>query len=58
MLVGGFLTEYYRLVASWADWAADIVERWPEDPRAAEAAPAEMDRIERRAHWPERFSSP
>ncbi|WP_344330700.1 PadR family transcriptional regulator [Streptomyces globosus] len=58
MLVGGFLTEYYRLVASWADWAAGIAERWPEDPRAAEAPPAELDRIERRARWPERFGSP
>ncbi|GGQ33620.1 hypothetical protein GCM10010215_66950 [Streptomyces virginiae] len=55
MLVGGFLTEYYRLVASWAEWAAGIVEGWPEDPRAAQAPPTEMQRIDRRAHWPEQF---
>ncbi|MFI9822029.1 hypothetical protein ACIHFC_16400 [Streptomyces sp. NPDC052013] len=34
LLVGRFLTDYYRLVAEWADWAAGLVERWPDDPRA------------------------
>ena len=36
MLVGRFLTEYYRLVAEWADWATAIVEAWPDDPAGAE----------------------
>lgn len=55
MLVGGFLTEYYRLVASWAEWAAEVVEGWPEDPRAVQAPAAELERIDQRARWPERF---
>jgi PadR family transcriptional regulator, regulatory protein AphA len=36
MLVGRFLTDYYRLVAEWADWATAIVEAWPDDPAGAE----------------------
>jgi PadR family transcriptional regulator AphA len=35
-LVGRFLTDYYRLVAEWADWATAIVEAWPDDPAGAE----------------------
>ncbi|MDX2681661.1 helix-turn-helix transcriptional regulator [Streptomyces sp. NY05-11A] len=33
MVVGRFLTEYYRLVATWAEWAAGVVEQWPDQPR-------------------------
>jgi PadR family transcriptional regulator, regulatory protein AphA len=51
MLVGRFLTDYYRLVAEWADWATEQVERWPDDP--AEAAPDEAALAEalRAATW-------
>jgi DNA-binding PadR family transcriptional regulator len=31
LLVGAFLTDFYALVAQWADWAAAEVENWPED---------------------------
>lgn len=51
MIVGRFLTDYYRLVATWAEWAAHLVEQWPENPRDAEADPAEMDETLRRAAW-------
>ncbi|MFJ8112465.1 PadR family transcriptional regulator [Streptomyces sp. NPDC096132] len=51
MVVGRFLTEYYRLVAAWADWATDVVARWPEQPRDAEADPVEMAGTLRRADW-------
>ncbi|WP_340374874.1 PadR family transcriptional regulator [Streptomyces sp. SS7] len=51
MVVGRFLTEYYRLVANWADWAGHIVECWPDQPRDAEADPAEMAETLRRADW-------
>lgn len=53
MLIGRFLTDYYRLVATWADWATDIVERWPEDPGTAVADRAEMAETVMRAGWSE-----
>ena len=30
LLVGRFLTDFYELVASWSDWATEMVEAWPE----------------------------
>lgn len=54
VLSGGFLTEYYRLVAEWADWATGIVEQWPDDPAEAEPDPAALRRVVRRASWSER----
>lgn len=52
MLGGGFLTEYYRMVAEWADWATVLVEGWPDDPsRAAPATHEAMQEIARRANW-------
>ena len=53
LLVGRFITEFYRMVAEWADWAAAQVEQWPHDP--AEAVPdrtAQWDSVER-ARWSE-----
>ena len=32
MLVGAFLTDFYKLVADWADWAGEQVADWPDDP--------------------------
>jgi PadR family transcriptional regulator, regulatory protein AphA len=51
MLVGSFLTDFYRLVAEWAEWASGNVERWPDDPGQATPDPAEMAAIVRRAEW-------
>jgi PadR family transcriptional regulator, regulatory protein AphA len=31
LLLGAFLTDFYALIAQWADWAADEVASWPED---------------------------
>ncbi|WP_084955827.1 PadR family transcriptional regulator [Thermoactinospora rubra] len=49
MLAGRFLTDFYALVATWAEWAIGIVEQWPEDPREAVADREEMAEIVRRA---------
>jgi DNA-binding PadR family transcriptional regulator len=53
LLVGAFLTELYRLVAEWSQWAAGLVADWPEDPRRAVADEAEQRRVVRRAAWSE-----
>jgi DNA-binding PadR family transcriptional regulator len=34
-LGGRFLTDFYVTVASWVEWASNIVERWPDDVRDA-----------------------
>jgi PadR family transcriptional regulator, regulatory protein AphA len=34
-LGGRFLTDFYAMVARWAEWATSVVEDWPEDPRQA-----------------------
>ncbi|MEU6181828.1 PadR family transcriptional regulator [Streptomyces coeruleorubidus] len=52
LLVGRFLTDYYRLVAEWADWATAIVRQWPYDPREAMADPRQQAETARRAEWP------
>jgi len=51
LLVGAFLTDYYALVARWADWASAQVESWPEDPALRRADAAEQRRVLRRARW-------
>jgi hypothetical protein len=48
-LGGRFLTDYYALVNDWAEWAIEQVERWPDDPAAAEGDRAEMEESVRRA---------
>ena len=53
LLVGAFLTELYRMVAEWSDWAAELVETWPEDPAAAVPDPDVMAAVVRRASWSE-----
>ncbi|MCZ4604351.1 PadR family transcriptional regulator [Streptomyces sp. Lzd4kr] len=58
LLVGRFLTDYYRLVAEWADWAATVVEQWPEDPRGAAADSDELAETVRRATWSETDTEP
>jgi DNA-binding PadR family transcriptional regulator len=51
LLIGAFLTDYYALVARWADWATAQVESWPEDPAERRADAAEQRSILRRARW-------
>ncbi|MCK1819458.1 PadR family transcriptional regulator, partial [Streptomyces sp. XM83C] len=53
LLVGRFLTEYYRLVAEWADWASRIVADWPDDPAEAIVDPDAQAETVRRAAWSE-----
>jgi PadR family transcriptional regulator, regulatory protein AphA len=51
MLAGAFLTDFYALVARWADWAEGVVQAWPDDPARAVPDPAELAAIVRRADW-------
>jgi PadR family transcriptional regulator AphA len=51
MLVGAFFTDYYAMVARWADWARRQVESWPEDPAAATADATALAEIAERARW-------
>lgn len=51
LLVGRFLTDYYRLVAEWSDWAADLVQHWPDDLRDADVAAEQFAETVRRAAW-------
>jgi hypothetical protein len=48
-LTSRFLTDFYLLVADWADWAAGIVAAWPDDPRQASPDPAVLTETLRRA---------
>jgi DNA-binding PadR family transcriptional regulator len=51
LLTGAFLTDFYALVARWADWAAAEVETWPED-IASHRIPPEITRaVLGRAMW-------
>jgi PadR family transcriptional regulator, regulatory protein AphA len=53
MLVGAFLTDFYKLVADWAEWASGQVTDWPDDPAAATPNRDEMRAIVTRAQWSE-----
>lgn len=53
MLVGAFLTDFYKLVADWADWASDQVAEWPGDPSLAAPDRDELRAIAARAAWSE-----
>jgi PadR family transcriptional regulator AphA len=51
MLVGRFLTDFYRLVAEWSDWASSQVEAWPQDPSAAVPDDSALRETVARASW-------
>jgi PadR family transcriptional regulator AphA len=51
MLAGTFLTDFYAMVAQWADWATALVEQWPENPAEAVPDSAAVEEILRRAEW-------
>jgi DNA-binding PadR family transcriptional regulator len=54
MLVGAFLTDFYKLVADWADWASEQVADWPDDPSHAVVDRDELRKLLERAEWSER----
>ncbi|HEX8509271.1 MAG TPA: PadR family transcriptional regulator [Propionibacteriaceae bacterium] len=51
MLAGAFFTEFYAMVARWADWATEQVENWPENPADAVADLTTLQDIARKADW-------
>ena len=51
MLAGAFFTDFYAMVARWAEWANEQVEAWPEDPAGAVADLADLAEIAERAGW-------
>ncbi len=51
MLAGTFLTDFYRMVVDWADWARAQVEGWPEDPAQAQPDLVALGEVARRAEW-------
>ncbi len=53
LLLGAFLTDFYALVAQWADWATDLVSDWPEDMESAQVDAALTNQVLARARWSE-----
>ena len=51
MIAGRFLTDFYRMVAEWADWASEQIERWPDDPRRAQPDLDALRETVRRTDW-------
>lgn len=53
LLLGAFLTDFYKLVADWADWATGEVESWPEDISSHRVGPDQTREVLARARWSE-----
>ncbi len=53
LLLGAFLTDFYALVASWADWAEDLVSEWPADMESPRVDVARTKEVLERARWSE-----
>jgi PadR family transcriptional regulator, regulatory protein AphA len=53
LLAGAFISDFYAMVAEWADWAAEQVKRWPGDIRQARPDPRTTAAMLRRASWSE-----
>ena len=51
LLVGAFLTDFYALVARWADWATAEVENWPDDIASHRISPETTRAVLARATW-------
>ena len=45
ILSGMFLDEYLEALDRWADWAADVVESWPDDVRDAEPVRGALEQM-------------
>jgi hypothetical protein len=44
------MTDLADMVADWAEWAAQIVDTWPDDPSEAEPDWHSLEEIADRAH--------
>lgn len=51
LLLGAFLTDFYKLVADWADWATSEVEGWPEDISSHRISADRTREVLERARW-------
>lgn len=51
LLLGAFLTDFYALVADWADWATAEVESWPDDIASHRIPPERTREVLERARW-------
>lgn len=51
LLFGAFLTDFYALVASWAEWAEAEVAGWPEDIASHRIPPERTREVLERARW-------
>ena len=54
LLFGAFLTDFYALVASWAEWAEAEVANWPEDIASHRVSPERTREVLERARWSRR----
>jgi len=57
LLLGAFLTDFYALVAQWADWATEEVSSWPEDIAGHRLDADRTREVLARARWSENRSS-
>lgn len=53
-VVGRFLTDFADMVGEWADWAAGVVDTWPDDPSRAQPDWAFMEQLAARPVAPRR----
>ena len=51
LLMGAFLTDFYAMVARWADWATEQIESWPEDIASHRPDRRTVAAINERARW-------
>jgi PadR family transcriptional regulator, regulatory protein AphA len=51
LLFGAFLTDFYALVASWAEWAEAEVAHWPEHIASHRVSPERSREVLERARW-------
>lgn len=54
LLLGAFLTDFYKLVADWADWAVAEVEGWPDDIGSHRITSEKTRQVLARARWSEK----
>jgi hypothetical protein len=47
-VVGRFMTDFADMAGAWAQWAASIIEEWPDEPRLAPPAWDALEEVARR----------